>query len=585
MADAGYKLTVEGEKEFKAALAAIDQQIKVNKAEIKLLTQEYNLNGDGIKTLTTKQSALQSTYDAQAEKVAKLDEKYKAMAATYGETDKRVAAVKVQLLDAATAMAKTESEMQKNSAAMDEYNSVSARMGDTLAEIDAKLKANESEMKKYAARYEDSGKSVENLRKQNALLGDSTEEQKKKVELLNAAMQEAIEKYGEQSQEAEKYRAQLADAETSLMGMEKQIRTNNDALEDAGDAGVPLTEMFDKISNKLGVEIPGGLESMTSGFGIAAAAAGAVWTAVKNIYNDLQESAKKADEIFKNSSNAGMSTTEWQELEYVAAAVGVETSVLADNLKELKNKMYEAAQGNEEYALAFANLGVKVQDGNGDLRDANEVFNELIERYASIENTTERSAMMMKMFGESASQITPFVEAGADTLDYYRKMAHETGYVIETETLVALDKLQRKNDLMAKQAEAEKATWADFWATVAGLFNGNSSFGDVGDAFEDWWKTQKSLWKGLFTPSSQYADGTYNHPGGYALVGERGPEVLRLPIGAQVYPGNTAQVQMARSGGGDTYNITIDAKNVREFNDIVRLAKAARQNGRMGVAE
>ena len=46
MADAGFRLTVEGEKEFKAALASIDQQIKINKAQIKLLTQEYNLNED-----------------------------------------------------------------------------------------------------------------------------------------------------------------------------------------------------------------------------------------------------------------------------------------------------------------------------------------------------------------------------------------------------------------------------------------------------------------------------------------------------------------------------------------------------------
>lgn len=593
MADAGFRLTVEGEKEFKAALASIDQQIKINKAQIKLLTQEYNLNENGMQTLTTKQSVLQSTYDEQAKKVAALDDKYKAMADTYGQTDKRVATLKVQMLDAATAMAKTEEEIKKNADAMDAYqaaideqNSAQAKAAGSLKEIDARLKANEAEMKKYAARYEDSGKSVEGLRKQNDLLGNSVEEQKKRVELLNAAMQEAVDKYGEQSQEVAEYREQLANAETSLQGMEKQIRANNDAIEDGADAGVPLADVFDKISSKLGVEIPGGLESLTSGFGVAAAAAGAVVKAVQNIYADLQESAKKADEIFKNAANSGVSAEEWQELEYIAAAVGTETDVLADSLKELKNKMYEAQQGNTEYALSFANLGVKIEDGNGELRDAYDVFGELIERYGSIYNETERSALMMQMFGDSANQMAPYVEAGADTLDYYRKMAHETGYVIENDTLVALDKLQRKNDLMAKQAEAEKATWSSFWQTVAGLFVGNSNLGDVGNAFGDWWKTQKGLWKSWLTPSSQYADGTYNHPGGLALVGERGPELLRLPTGSQVYPTGVSQSMMQSArGGGDTYNITIDAKSVREFNDIVRLAKSARQNRRMGVAE
>ena len=100
MADAGFRLTVEGEQEFKAPLASIDQQIKINKAQIKLLTQEYNLDEDGMQTLTTKQSVLQSTYDEPANKVAAPDDTYKEMAATYGETDKRVAAFKEQLLDA-----------------------------------------------------------------------------------------------------------------------------------------------------------------------------------------------------------------------------------------------------------------------------------------------------------------------------------------------------------------------------------------------------------------------------------------------------------------------------------------------------
>ena len=34
---------------------------------------------------------------------------------------------------------------------------------------------------------------------------------------------------------------------------------------------------------------------------------------------------------------------------------------------------------------------------------------------------------------------------------------------------------------------------------------------------------------------------------------------------------------------GNVYNITIDAKNVQEFNDIVRIAQGARQSLRMGV--
>jgi hypothetical protein len=66
-----------------------------------------------------------------------------------------------------------------------------------------------------------------------------------------------------------------------------------------------------------------------------------------------------------------------------------------------------------------------------------------------------------------------------------------------------------------------------------------------------------------------YATGTDYHPGGRAVVGENGPEVVDLPRGSKVYPNGTV--------GGDVYYVTIDAKNVKEFNDITRLAKKQQQ--------
>lgn len=53
----------------------------------------------------------------------------------------------------------------------------------------------------------------------------------------------------------------------------------------------------------------------------------------------------------------------------------------------------------------------------------------------------------------------------------------------------------------------------------------------------------------------QFANGTVNAPGGMALVGERGPEIVNLPRGSQVIPAHRSK-NMA--GGG--INITVDAR-------------------------
>jgi hypothetical protein len=61
-------------------------------------------------------------------------------------------------------------------------------------------------------------------------------------------------------------------------------------------------------------------------------------------------------------------------------------------------------------------------------------------------------------------------------------------------------------------------------------------------------------WQGPVLPGN--AAGTRNWRGGLSWVGEKGPELLRLPRGAQVFP-HAQSMQMA-GAAGDTINITVD---------------------------
>lgn len=83
--------------------------------------------------------------------------------------------------------------------------------------------------------------------------------------------------------------------------------------------------------------------------------------------------------------------------------------------------------------------------------------------------------------------------------------------------------------------------------------------------------------------------GSNNAPDAF-IAGERGPELITGAAGATVRPYGTTQDIAARGGlgGGQTItieNVVLDAKNVREFTDIVELIKAlpqvARTNPRM----
>ena len=75
------------------------------------------------------------------------------------------------------------------------------------------------------------------------------------------------------------------------------------------------------------------------------------------------------------------------------------------------------------------------------------------------------------------------------------------------------------------------------------------------------------------------ASGTDWFPGGRTLLSEHGAETAILPQGTRILT-----AQETRQSGGDTYNITIDAHTVREFEDILRIVQERRRVVRMGGA-
>lgn len=609
MADAGFRLTVEGEKEFKAALQSIDQQIKINKAQIKLLTQEYNLNEDGMQTLTTKQSVLQSTYDEQAKKVAALDDKYKAMADTYGQTDKRVATLKVQMLDAATAMAKTEEEIKKNADAMDAYQAevdgsgqTAKKLSESLELVEAKLAANQAEVNRIAQSYEKGDRSAKGyearnkaLAEQNEQLNARMEQQREKIELLSKAMEKAADTYGENSIEVQKYKKQLAEAQTEIDKTSKTIEENMKTMNSEAN---PLFDTFKDLTDQIGIKLPEGFDNVIGKFGKfgeIGAQLGTAVTITQGIIGTISDASDSFSNLKENAQMLGLDTTQYQKLQYALLQVGVSSDGLSEIMNPLYSKIKEADDVLGDYAKGLKNMGdatdeerkkiiemqntwsdynVQLYDSQGNLRDMDEIFYDLIESFAETGSATERIAKMQGIFGETASKVNEIVENGGTSLRYFANRAEELGKVLDESTIQAMDNV---NTAIGKFKQNLDNAKNSLGALLVGLLTFN------GDLISDAWSGIKGSVSGMFTG---YADGTYNHPGGLALVGERGPELLRLPTGSQVYPTGISQpVMQSARGGGDTYNITIDARSVREFNDIVRIARSARQNGRMGVAE
>jgi hypothetical protein len=78
-----------------------------------------------------------------------------------------------------------------------------------------------------------------------------------------------------------------------------------------------------------------------------------------------------------------------------------------------------------------------------------------------------------------------------------------------------------------------------------------------------------------------HANGTKFFEGGTTWINEAGPELVTLPRGTRI--DSNSDTKQILGSGGDTYNITIEARNVKEFNDVVSIMQNLKQTARKGV--
>ena len=72
-----------------------------------------------------------------------------------------------------------------------------------------------------------------------------------------------------------------------------------------------------------------------------------------------------------------------------------------------------------------------------------------------------------------------------------------------------------------------------------------------------------------------FADGTNSAPGGWSVVGEKGPELMNVPRGAQIIPNDV--LRSGSSGGSIVYSPAIDARGA-SVEAVARLAQIMEQD-------
>lgn len=322
-----------------------------------------------------------------------------------------------------------------------------------LSGVDKNLKDVNKLLKLDPKNVELLGQKQDYLTKAVALTQQKLEEEKK----ILAEMPSADD--GSMTEQQKALQREIEATTIQLDKYQKELKETNDTEEKQSGLVAKLKEKFSGLGDKLE-----GVQEKLAKFGLAMQGVKAGFELVsagvqvaKKAYDEFVGSTvKMADDLLQQSSVTGLSTDALQEYAYMAELVDTDVSTITGSMQKMIKNMSTASKGTGDAYNAFKKLGVSITDSNGEMRDANEVFAEAITALGAMDNETEKNALAMQIFGKSAMDLNPLIEAGADSIDEFRQQAHDMGYVLDEETLTALGNVDDTMQVLNNQFTAVK---------------------------------------------------------------------------------------------------------------------------------
>ena len=311
-----------------------------------------------------------------------------------------------------------------------------------------------SEFKAATAGMDDWGSSADGLEAKIKQLQSVLTAQNKQVALAAEQLSKVEAEYGQNSAEADRARVSYNNFKAAASKTEKELSQYQRKLDDVSDE----TKQLDQSTATAGKGLKGFGDVAKIAMGNLAA------DAVKKFASTIADGAKAlveagvaaasyADEMLTASQVTGMSTDTLQEYRYAAELIDTDLEDVSKALAKNVKSMASAQSGSKAYAQAYKELGIEVEDSNGNLRDSETVFWEAIDALGNMENKTKADAIAMQLFGRSARELNPLIKTGSEGFRALAEEAHEAGAVLSESTLNSLgevdDSIQRLNSQTA----------------------------------------------------------------------------------------------------------------------------------------
>lgn len=137
---------------------------------------------------------------------------------------------------------------------------------------------------------------------------------------------------------------------------------------------------------------------------------------VNGIKNFIQDQITQADALKHSAESIGITTDELQKFQYVARLMQIPVQQITVAMRYFNRAVGEASFGGKAAATAFGRLGMKIRDGQGNIRPTDELLFEFADKLHAIPNEAQRTALAMRTLGRGGTAMLPALQEGSAAL-------------------------------------------------------------------------------------------------------------------------------------------------------------------------
>jgi hypothetical protein len=184
-------------------------------------------------------------------------------------------------------------------------------------------------------------------------------------------------------------------------------------------AQVVGTEQVAKLGSTF-KQVEGATQSLTSKLGPLSGALGALApiATIGGLGALVGRTIELGDSMNDMSQRTGVSVESLARFRKAAATSGTDIDAVAKSLVKLSRGLYETAQtGKGPASEALQTLGISATDAAGKLKTADQVTLEIANKFQTMPDGIEKTALAMQLFGKSGAEMIPMLNEGGKAIE------------------------------------------------------------------------------------------------------------------------------------------------------------------------